>query len=105
MCHPVVIQKFNSNHLLQMELMKQTGRKWADDADATNCSACGGQFTITNRKHHCRSGRDFVMFKVIMCTDSLAYTVTPVTVTILSKLSQKCHCKQVSLLPKIIEYF
>ena len=38
----------------QMELMKQTGRKWADDADTTNCSSCGGQFTITNRKHHCR---------------------------------------------------
>merc|ERR1719264_641033 len=43
------------NQSIQMELLKQTGRKWADDADASNCSSCGGQFTITNRKHHCRN--------------------------------------------------
>ncbi len=38
-----------------MELTKQSGRKWADDAEATNCNKCSGQFTLTNRKHHCRN--------------------------------------------------
>ncbi len=38
-----------------MELAKESGRKWADDAEATACKACSSGFTLTNRKHHCRN--------------------------------------------------
>ena len=27
-------------HTFQVDLVKQSGRKWADDAEATNCIAC-----------------------------------------------------------------
>lgn len=43
------------NQSIQVELAKQTGRKWADDSEATACITCNSQFTITNRKHHCRN--------------------------------------------------
>ena len=38
-----------------VELAKQSGRKWADDSEATSCITCKMQFSMTNRKHHCRN--------------------------------------------------
>ncbi len=43
------------NQSIQVELAKESGRKWADDAETTSCRACASQFTLTNRKHHCRN--------------------------------------------------
>jgi len=43
------------NQSIQVELAKQTGRKWADDAEVNECAACKCGFSLTNRKHHCRN--------------------------------------------------
>merc|ERR1719481_618359 len=43
------------NQSIQVELAKQTGRKWADDTDVVTCQGCQGGFSLTNRKHHCRN--------------------------------------------------
>ena len=43
------------NQSIQVELAKQTGRKWADDSEVNACITCKSGFTITNRKHHCRN--------------------------------------------------
>lgn len=43
------------NQSIQVELAKQTGRKWADDSEVNSCITCKSAFTITNRKHHCRN--------------------------------------------------
>ena len=52
-----------------MELVKQSGRKWKDDTEVTNCSRCDVGFTLTNRKHHCRNCGD------IFCKDCSAKQV------------------------------
>merc|ERR1719211_871309 len=36
------------NQSVQVELAKQTGRKWADDSEATSCITCKMQFSMTN---------------------------------------------------------
>ncbi|CAG0905096.1 unnamed protein product, partial [Cyprideis torosa] len=43
------------NQGLQIELAKLTGRKWADDSDVHHCQGCQKEFSLTFRKHHCRS--------------------------------------------------
>ncbi|GIY41364.1 early endosome antigen 1 [Caerostris darwini] len=43
------------NQNLQVENMKLSSRKWADDDTVTHCTACGKLFTRTVRKHHCRN--------------------------------------------------
>ena len=43
------------NQSIQVELAKQTGRKWADDSEVNSCIICQSPFSITNRKHHCRN--------------------------------------------------
>ena len=35
---PLIISFFI--HTFQVDLVKQSGRKWADDAEVTNCIAC-----------------------------------------------------------------
>ncbi|CAJ0941358.1 unnamed protein product, partial [Mesorhabditis belari] len=43
-----------ANQSLQMDMSKQSSRKWLDDSEAVNCTACGKVFSLTVRKHHCR---------------------------------------------------
>ena len=38
------------NQSIQVELAKQSGRKWADDSEVNSCITCNSIFTITNRK-------------------------------------------------------
>ncbi|XP_055347048.1 early endosome antigen 1-like [Paramacrobiotus metropolitanus] len=43
------------NQSLQVECTRLKGRKWAQDEEVNECSACGKPFGLTQRKHHCRS--------------------------------------------------
>lgn len=43
------------NQTLQIDISKQYNRRWQDDAEAVNCTACGKAFSVTVRKHHCRN--------------------------------------------------
>ncbi|CAF0805138.1 unnamed protein product [Adineta ricciae] len=40
---------------LQIHTNKLTQRRWINDSDVHNCMKCGQTFTMTQRKHHCRS--------------------------------------------------
>lgn len=54
--------------LFQVELAKQTGRKWADDSEVSECKSCACAFNLRNRKHHCRNCGQ------IFCADCSAKT-------------------------------
>jgi len=43
------------NQSLQVDLARQSGRKWKDDTDVNECTGCSSGFSLTNRKHHCRN--------------------------------------------------
>ena len=40
---------------IAVDLARQSGRKWADDSEVNSCITCKTQFSLTNRKHHCRN--------------------------------------------------
>ena len=40
---------------LQLELEKLFGRKWTEDSDVANCNLCSKEFSLINRRHHCRN--------------------------------------------------
>ena len=42
----------------QVDVMEEIS--WVDDDDVSHCTACGSQFTVTLRKHHCRLGNEFL---------------------------------------------
>merc|ERR1711892_732270 len=43
------------NQSIQVELVKQSGRKWKDDTEVVSCTSCTSGFSLTDRKHHCRN--------------------------------------------------
>ncbi|KAA0192317.1 RUN and FYVE domain-containing protein 1 [Fasciolopsis buskii] len=42
------------NQSLQMLRERVVNRQWTKDDDVVHCSNCQSEFSLTNRKHHCR---------------------------------------------------
>jgi len=53
--HAALHELGRENQSIQVELVKQSGRKWKDDAEVNSCNNCNKEFSLTNRKHHCRN--------------------------------------------------
>ncbi|CAL1292517.1 unnamed protein product [Larinioides sclopetarius] len=68
------------NQTLQVENMKHTTRKWADDDTVTHCTACGKHFTVTIRKHHCRNCGNIFCNECSSKTATVAASKRPVRV-------------------------
>ncbi|CAI8024450.1 Early endosome antigen 1 [Geodia barretti] len=50
------LQELGREHqTLQVMQARASERKWESDRDATACSGCGKKFSVSVRKHHCRS--------------------------------------------------
>ena len=74
--------------ITQVELAKQSGRKWKDDTDVASCSGCQGGFSLTNRKHHCRNCGN------IFCNDCSSKQVRHKLQFSLSAFIHNCCCRQ-----------
>ncbi|XP_046406513.1 early endosome antigen 1-like [Ischnura elegans] len=68
------------NQTYQMEIAKLSGRKWTEDADATNCAKCAKEFSIRVRKHHCRNCGQIFCNDCSMKTAAIASNKKPVRV-------------------------
>ena len=73
------------NQTLQIGMNKHFNRRWAEDKDAVNCTACGREFSITFRKHHCRS------CGLIFCDPCTGHRAPTPATRKPARVCQNCH--------------